>query len=125
MSQWGMTSNADELMAELLSKVAGMPTATDELKQKVAQAIVARIPSNMHWKSGDGTLAGSFYASSRGVESDLPYARRREEGFSGRTDSLGRTYTNDPGAFYLKTTITQITDDVNSAFGEEMTALFG
>lgn len=35
------------------------------------------------------------------VVSDLPYSRRREYGFSGMTDSLGRYFANDPGRFYM------------------------
>lgn len=37
-----------------------------------------------------------------GVTRSVPYARRREFGFSGMTDSLGRFYPNDPGQFYLR-----------------------
>ncbi len=36
-----------------------------------------------------------------GVGHEVPYARRREFGFSGMTDALGRFYPNDPGAMYL------------------------
>lgn len=35
------------------------------------------------------------------VGSDSPYAARREFGFSGMTDSLGRYYANDPAKPYL------------------------
>jgi len=35
------------------------------------------------------------------IGSDSPYARRREEGFSGMTDSRGRYYANDPAKPYL------------------------
>ena len=37
-----------------------------------------------------------------GVTNTVPYARRREKGFSGMTDSLGRFYPSDPGTFYLQ-----------------------
>lgn len=36
-----------------------------------------------------------------GVGQQVPYARRREFGFSGMTDALGRFYPHDPGSFYL------------------------
>ncbi len=36
---------------------------------------------------------------------DSPYAWRREKGFSGMTDSLGRTYTYDPGIAYMENTL--------------------
>lgn len=53
-----------------------------------------------------GALAGSIVAVRDNpytveVGSDSPYAARREYGFSGQTDSLGRYYANDPGVFYL------------------------
>ena len=35
------------------------------------------------------------------VGSDSPYAARREYGFSGQTDSLGRYFANDPAKPYL------------------------
>ena len=36
------------------------------------------------------------------IGSDSPYARRREYGFSGMTDSLGRTFAHDPGKPYMQ-----------------------
>lgn len=36
-----------------------------------------------------------------GVGREIPYAHRRERGFSGMTDSLGRYYPYDPGIEYL------------------------
>src|SRR5882757_4015497 len=36
------------------------------------------------------------------VFTDSPYGWRREEGFSGMTDSLGRFYPNDPGTHYMR-----------------------
>jgi len=35
------------------------------------------------------------------VQNAMPYAMRREHGFSGMTDSLGRYYPEDPGYLYL------------------------
>lgn len=40
-------------------------------------------------------------ASHAFIGSPLPYARRREWGFSGMTDSLGRFYPNDPGTYFF------------------------
>ena len=37
-----------------------------------------------------------------GVAQSIPYARRRELGFSGMRDRLGRFYPHDPGSFYLR-----------------------
>ena len=36
------------------------------------------------------------------IGSDSPYARRREYGFSGKTDSLGRFFANDPAKPYMQ-----------------------
>lgn len=42
----------------------------------------------------------------------LPYAWRRDRGFSGMTDSLGRFYPLDPGIFYAELTL----DDSGTLF---------
>ena len=39
------------------------------------------------------------------VYSESPYAWRREEGFSGMTDSLGRFYAHDPGIHFFARTL--------------------
>lgn len=43
---------------------------------------------------------------------DSPYAWRREEGFSGKTDSRGRFYQNDPGIHYMSETLLDKTPDI-------------
>lgn len=62
------------------------------------------------FKNPTGRLVSSFRGVIQDdgfeVGSELPYARRREFGFSNRTDALGRYYASDPGAFYLKKAIT-------------------
>ena len=57
-------------------------------------------------QNSPGGLADSIYpwlASSTEIEIRVakPYGRRRECGFSGMTDSLGRYYPYDPGKPYL------------------------
>lgn len=59
----------------------------------------------------------SPYVGVVGVGHEVPYARRREFGFSGQTDALGRTYTNDPGAFYLRDGLEGSRGFIVSAFG--------
>ena len=51
-----------------------------------------------------------------GVGQQVPYARRREYGFSGMTDALGRTYTDDPGAMYLHQGLENSRTFIRSAF---------
>lgn len=59
------------------------------------------------------------------VEVTSPYGRRREYGFSGHTDSLGRYYPHDPAKPYLAPTLQEnqvealgiVTEAVNRALG--------
>lgn len=88
---------------------------SDEVQQALNEGgtyLVASIQGSMHWKNGNGDLEASIYAIHDSpyelqVGSNLPYARRRNWGFSGRTDSLGRYYRDDPGAFYMETGMAQ------------------
>jgi hypothetical protein len=93
-------------IARLMGAEARLVTESESALDDISDEILAEIPRQMHWKHSSGALADSFgrvtRASYREVGSDLPYARRRNFGFSGRTDSLGRTYRNDPGAFYAQ-----------------------
>lgn len=53
-----------------------------------------------------GPLENAFEKSLEGTIGVLtntsPYAHRRNDGFSGQTDSLGRFYPNDPGIYYME-----------------------
>ena len=87
----------------------------------VTQDLVTVSRSNMHWKSGDGTLSNSMVGLVNNplegqVGSNDPKARRREKGFSGMTDSLGRFYPSDPGAFFLSDAVIQETPNINARF---------
>lgn len=62
-----------------------------------------------------GVEVDSPYQSS--VFNDSPYAWRREEGFTGMTDSLGRYYPNDPGTKYMGITLQLTKKKVGSIFG--------
>ena len=57
------------------------------------------------FENPSGDLAGTIHPvasqSEVMVEVDSPYGRRRELGFSGMTDSIGRYYPYDPGKPYL------------------------
>ena len=59
------------------------------------------------FKNPTGELASGIVAIMEGqgsamVVSEVAYAWRREEGFSGRTDSLGRYFAHDPGIHYMQ-----------------------
>lgn len=69
--------------------------------------------SFMHWKNPSGKLEQSIFRDSRVVSdwqtivgSKRPYAARREYGFSGMTDSLGRLYKDDPGQSFMEESLT-------------------
>lgn len=64
-----------------------------------------------------GKLADSIYfyvvsPSEVAVAVGVPYGRRRELGFSGMTDSLGRYYAYDPGKPYLEPTVDEHQQEV-------------
>lgn len=66
-----------------------------------------------------------FSAFKAMVYSDLPYSWRREEGFSGMTDSLGRYYPNDPGAHYMRKSLSRNKRIIKAAFESEVYAAIG
>jgi hypothetical protein len=87
--------------AYLSEEVQGAMT---EAGQLLAEAAAAR--TWVVFANPSGRLAGSIMPVLDSpyevqIGSDLPYARRREYGFSGKTDSLGRHYANDPGKPYF------------------------
>jgi hypothetical protein len=57
------------------------------------------------------------------VGSNSSYAARREFGFSG-TDSLGRTFTNDPAKPYLEPALTANEDEILQAMGNTIAEAF-
>ena len=50
------------------------------------------------------------------LATNMPYARRREWGFSGMTDSLGRYYPNDPGIGYMEAAIRLAAPDITTYY---------
>jgi hypothetical protein len=80
------------------------------------------------FKHPTGTLEHNFiqqiYSSSMPVSgalvNDSPYAWRREQGFSGMTDSLGRHFTNDPGIYYMEYTLENETDWIRKTFSRSL-----
>jgi len=105
------------------SKIKDVNTAGMKiLGKKIAESI----PDYMEWKNPSGKLEGSFSFRGNEVGSDLPYARRREFGFSGKTDSRGRLYTEDPGGFYMEKTLGNLSEDeVTQGFVDQLKLLFG
>src|SRR2546430_6739801 len=73
-----------------------------ELLEKAAQDNTDRVFENPtgELKSTIQAILDSPYEVQIG--SNSPYARRREYGFSGMTDSLGRYFASDPARPYMK-----------------------
>ncbi|GCE14199.1 HK97 gp10 family phage protein [Tengunoibacter tsumagoiensis] len=79
--------------------------------------LVGAVRGNMHWQNPSGRLEASIRKVNDSpyeleIGSDLPYARRREFGFSGMVDRLGRYYHFDPGAYYFAAAANQEHDHV-------------
>lgn len=74
--------------------------------QQGGQLLIQGMQDAMDWKEPTGTLEDSFSVQATPYElqigSNVAYARRRNYGFSGMTDALGRYYPYDPGAFYVE-----------------------
>jgi hypothetical protein len=90
-------------MATLLS--AEVQTAMQEGGDLLTAAAVANTWAVFDHPSGE--LAGTIHPVMMGpyevmIGSDDPKARRREKGFSGMTDAIGRYYANDPAKPYMQ-----------------------
>lgn len=117
-----LDSDAQNTIAAIAKLAGVMPRSSLFAAQAVGKVIVGMIPSETNWMNPTGTLDTSFTVLARpyGAEagSDLPYSRRREFGFSGKTDRLGRYYAHDPGAFYMQKTLQDLPAHVNDALSQ-------
>jgi hypothetical protein len=121
MTDWGMSFDPGSLarIAELAgmgvlmdAEIAGALVESSKLLVEAAQAKTWEV-----FENPTGALADSIYPwidSPHEVEVrvGVPYGRRREYGFSGMTDSLGRFYAYDPGKPYLGPTLEEHKDEV-------------
>lgn len=96
------------IAAKLLGYEGYLESSMHDAMYDIVEILANAAVGNMHWKNPTGVLEASIFADSRVIDnwnaevgSSLPYAARREWGFSGKTDSLGRYYEEDPGAYYL------------------------
>lgn len=88
--------------ALLIPEIAGGLTASGTLLVAAAQAKTWEV-----FKNPTGRLASTIYfyvisPKEVAVEVGSPYGQRREKGFSGMTDALGRFYPYDPAKPYLQ-----------------------
>ena len=93
-------------MAQFASFPVYMSMEVQGALQQGGQTLVSAIRSNMHWQKPSGKLEASIGVLTDSpyelqIGSPLPYARRREFGFTDMVDSLGRYFAHDPGAFYM------------------------
>ena len=91
------------------------PEVTDALTQ-AGELLVTTAQANT-WSvfaNPTGQLASSIYfyvvsPTEVDVAVGVPYGARREYGFSGMTDSIGRYFANDPGKPYLQPAVDEDT----------------
>jgi|SRR5579859_2375353 len=92
------------------------------------------VTASSKFRGGTGALASSFSplgitgsGTGTGMEvgSDLPYARRREFGFSGRTDSRGRYFSNDPGQIYVMEAIVDTEPNIRQYYARALSFILG
>jgi len=98
-----------------------MAVALDEAGQIVTEA--ARANTWSAFQNPTGQLASSLAAVpispwEVGVQAGVPYAFRREFGFSGMTDSLGRFYPDDPAEPYAQPALDDNADKVMALMEE-------
>ena len=109
-----------------LGKHPQIQQARDDVGGKIIKGIKTYAVSK--FKNPTGTLAGSFdqqvTSDTNEVGSDLPYARRREFGFSGKTDSRGRFYQDDPGQIYMMDAITDVYPYIQTRFSRAVKLAF-
>ncbi len=113
--------NGSQIAAQLLGFTprleASMMQAMDEIIGRLHTASV----SFMQWKNPTGALEQSAYEIITPWKGTLgyavPYALRRDLGFSGMTDSLGRFYPHDPGKFYLENAFIDNNAFINERIG--------
>lgn len=124
-------SFSPQSLAEI-AQFAGISTLLQpEVQQALEQGsdiIIQASQQNMNWKNPSGDLEESMQRISESpyeiiIGSDLPYARRREEGFDG-ADSLGRVY-HDPGAFFLTSAMDESEQQVLQLIGQAVNHTLG
>lgn len=106
-----------DAITQMLGFQALLDPAIQDALSKAGNLVVTTAQTNTWtvFANPTGNLAASIYfwvASPTEVDVavGVPYGRRRELGFSGRTDSLGRYYAFDPGKPYLEPAMQEDTD---------------
>ncbi len=102
----GVMSQLNEFQGTLTKHLA---IATEKAAGVIGDQQVAEMWMNFQNPTGNladsvGVQMSSEYLAYIGPEG-VPYAWRRDRGFSGMTDRLGRYYPHDPGIFYAEYSI--------------------
>ncbi len=106
----------DSKTLRTIERIAGFEAVLEPQLKEEMQGIVDLLQiesKNYMWgkfKNPTGPLEDSVQTEVQSaylgrVYSDSPYAWRREEGFSGKTDALGRFYAEDPGIHFFRRTL--------------------
>jgi phage gpG-like protein len=109
-----------------LGKHPQIQQARDDVGGKIISGIKTYAVSK--FQNPSGKLAGSFdqlvTSDTNEIGTDLPYGRRREFGFSGRTDARGRFYQDDPGQIYMMDAITDVYPYMQTRFSRAVKLAF-
>ncbi len=113
--------NGTQIAAQFLGLTprleASMMKAMDDIITKLHQDSV----SFMQWKNPTGNLESTEYEIITAWKGTMgyaaPYSLRRDKGFTGMTDSLGRFYNYDPGKFYLENAFIDNNAYINERIG--------
>lgn len=134
MSDLDLTVNiqgGSQIAAHFLGFGGALASSMHGAMEDIVSILTPAAQGNMHWKAPTGALEASISEDSQVIDawhaeigSSLPYAARRNWGFSG-TDSLGRQY-NDQGAYFLDNALTDHTMDIEDRIHYAVQAsLFG
>jgi hypothetical protein len=128
----------DQRSLSAVAQMYGMQILlTPEVQAAMKQGgdlLVQAMRDNMHWMNPTGELSDSWVPLQTSpyevqASSSAPHAARRNWGFSGQTDSLGRYYANDPGAFYIDAGMAeaspQILSDMDNAVNQALARMAG
>ena len=104
-----------------------LATATEKSAGAIGNAMIDDM--NQYFQNSTGKLAGSVNVAMLTeylayIYVDEPYAWRRDRGFSGMTDSLGRFYPHDPGIYYAEFAISD-EDNLQEIAGYYIDAVYG
>lgn len=119
-------------VTQLMGMGALLDPAIQNALTQAGELIVTTAQTNT-WTVFDhptGQLASSIYfwvvsPSEVAVGVGVPYGRRREYGFSGMTDSLGRYYAYDPGKPYLEPALAEDTEMILMLVAQGVEQAFG